>query len=131
MDNADQELERGDESVRDHLRREIPDGRAEPKLIYTDCLELPALAVIFDFVNVFHFYPRARPDDEFAQTGVALVTSTTRLKCAVAPAGLYVEQQPAHVRREAALLGQRHRPESVTLVPGVTWSAVQFGLRGK
>jgi hypothetical protein len=41
VDNADPELERGDEPVRHLVRREGPDGRAQPKLTYTDCLELP------------------------------------------------------------------------------------------
>lgn len=45
MDNADQELERGDEPVRNHLRRESADGRTQPQLTYTECLEPPALGI--------------------------------------------------------------------------------------
>ena len=41
MDDADQELERGDEPVRHPLRRESPDRRAQPELTYTKSLEPP------------------------------------------------------------------------------------------
>ena len=38
-DDADQELERGDEPVRDPVRGASPDGRTQPKLTYTEsCL---------------------------------------------------------------------------------------------
>jgi hypothetical protein len=41
MENAEQEPERGTESVRDPLRREGADGRPRRKLTYTECLEPP------------------------------------------------------------------------------------------
>ena len=45
-----QELERGDESVRHLVRRESPDGRAQPKLTYTECVELPG---VLDHLRLF------------------------------------------------------------------------------
>lgn len=41
MDNADQELERGDEPVRHPVLRQSAGGRTQLKLTYTDRLELP------------------------------------------------------------------------------------------
>ena len=45
VDNAAQELERGDEPVRGPLRGTSADGRAQVKIIYTDRLELPPKAL--------------------------------------------------------------------------------------
>lgn len=50
VDDADQELGRRDEPVRDPLRRSSADGRPRPKLTYTHRLELPLLGVSSQFV---------------------------------------------------------------------------------
>lgn len=57
MDNADLKLERGDEPVRDHVRRSSPDGRTQPKLTYTECLEPPMLAYISMIAGNKRFLP--------------------------------------------------------------------------
>ncbi|MET0647617.1 MAG: hypothetical protein ABW208_13455, partial [Pyrinomonadaceae bacterium] len=77
MDDADQELERGAQSVRDPVRGASADGRAQLKPTYTDRLEPPEQSQ--QPKNTFqNFGARQRRGNEISQRNIGCINAATK-----------------------------------------------------